>query len=43
MRCGNLSSGTVKNYIFDLMRMISVSSRLEMVLKIKDSGYGQGR
>lgn len=39
----NLSSGTVKNYIFDLMRMISVSSRLEMALKIKDSGYGHGR
>ncbi|KQQ40273.1 hypothetical protein ASF61_05715 [Duganella sp. Leaf126] len=36
----NLSSGTVKNYIFDLMRMISVSSRLEMALKIRDSGYG---
>ncbi|TYQ19659.1 UNVERIFIED_ORG: two-component system nitrate/nitrite response regulator NarL [Zoogloea ramigera] len=35
----NLSSGTVKNYIFDLMRMISVSSRLEMALKIRDSGY----
>lgn len=35
----NLSSGTVKNYIFDLMRMISVNSRLEMAIKIKDSGY----
>lgn len=35
----NLSSGTVKNYIFDLMRMISVNSRLEMAMKIKDSGY----
>ncbi len=35
----NLSSGTVKNYIFDLMRMTSVNSRLEMAMKIKDSGY----
>lgn len=35
----NLSCGTVKNYIFDLMRMISVSSRLEMAMKIKESGY----
>jgi DNA-binding NarL/FixJ family response regulator len=39
----NLSSGTVKNYIFDLMRMISVSSRLEMALKIRDSGYRHGQ
>lgn len=39
----NLSSGTVKNYIFDLMRMTSVSSRLEMAMKIKDSEYGRNR
>ncbi|MET0267707.1 MAG: helix-turn-helix transcriptional regulator, partial [Duganella sp.] len=37
----NLSCGTVKNYMFELMRITAVSSRLEMAMKIRDSGYGQ--
>ncbi|MBI3774838.1 MAG: hypothetical protein HY273_04670 [Gammaproteobacteria bacterium] len=30
----NLSYGTVKNYLFDLMRLLNVRSRLELVVKI---------
>lgn len=32
----NLSYGTVKNYMFDLMRLLSVRSRLELVAKIRE-------
>lgn len=35
----NLSYGTVKNYTFDLMRMLSVNSRLSMVLELQRHGY----
>lgn len=35
----NLSYGTVKNYMFDLMRLTSVNSRLEMAMKLQRSGY----
>lgn len=35
----NLSCGTVKNYIFDLMRITAVSSRLEMAMKLRARGY----
>ena len=35
----NLSQGTIKNYIFDLMRYMSVESRLELVFKIRLNGY----
>jgi DNA-binding NarL/FixJ family response regulator len=38
----NLSYGTVKNYMFDLMRLLSVKSRLELVTKIRANQY-QGR
>jgi len=31
----NLSYGTVKNYMFDLMRLLSVKSRFELVTKIR--------
>lgn len=34
-----LSYGTVKNYMFDLMRILSVSSRLELAAKIGQLGY----
>lgn len=30
----NLSYGTVKNYVFDIMRIMSVGSRLELVAKM---------
>lgn len=32
----NLTYGTVKNYMFDLMRLLSVRSRLELVAKIRE-------
>lgn len=35
----NLSQGTVKNYLFDLMRYMGVNSRLEIVFKIRTNGY----
>lgn len=35
----DLSYGTVKNYMFDLMRALSVNSRLEMAMKLQQSGY----
>jgi len=35
----NLRYGTVKNYMFDLMRLLSVRSRLELVAKVRGSGY----
>ncbi len=35
----NLSYGTVKNYMFDLMRLLAVNSRLEMATKIRESRY----
>jgi two-component system nitrate/nitrite response regulator NarL len=35
----NLSYGTVKNYMFDLMRLTAVNSRLEMAMKLQRSGY----
>lgn len=35
----NLGYGTVKNYMFDLMRLLSVKSRLELVTKVRESGY----
>jgi len=35
----NLSQGTVKNYLFDLMRYMCVKSRLEIVFKIRSNGY----
>ncbi|WP_035052198.1 response regulator transcription factor [Andreprevotia chitinilytica] len=35
----NLSNGTVKNYMFDIMRLMGVSSRLELAIKVKESGY----
>lgn len=35
----DLSQGTVKNYMFDLMRLMKVSSRLELALKIREQGY----
>lgn len=35
----NLAYGTVKNYMFDLMRLLSVKSRLELVTKVRESGY----
>lgn len=35
----DLSYGTVKNYMFDLMRIMSVNSRLEMAMKLQRSGY----
>ncbi|MFC3374384.1 helix-turn-helix transcriptional regulator [Rugamonas sp. CCM 8940] len=31
----DLSYGTVKNYIFDLMRLLGVKSRLELVTKVR--------
>lgn len=31
----NLSYGTVKNYVFDIMRIMSVGSRLELVAKMR--------
>jgi two-component system nitrate/nitrite response regulator NarL len=34
----NLSYGTIKNYMFGLMRLLSVNSRLEMVLRIQEQG-----
>lgn len=33
-----LSYGTVKNYMFDLMRVFGVNSRLELVVKIRERG-----
>jgi DNA-binding NarL/FixJ family response regulator len=43
----NLSYGTIKNYMFSLMRLLSVNSRLEMVLRIQEQGlfchsHGEG-
>ena len=35
----NLSYGTVKNYMFALMRQMSVRSRLELAMKLQGSGY----
>jgi two-component system nitrate/nitrite response regulator NarL len=35
----NLSQGTVKNYMFDLMRLMQVSSRLELAIKLRSTGY----
>ncbi len=35
----DLSYGTVKNYMFDLMRIMSVNSRLEMAMKLQRNGY----
>jgi DNA-binding NarL/FixJ family response regulator len=35
----NLSQGTIKNYLFDLMRYMNVKSRLELVFKIRLNGY----
>ncbi|PUA27031.1 MAG: hypothetical protein B0W54_19565 [Cellvibrio sp. 79] len=35
----NLSQGTVKNYMFDLMRIMQVSSRLELAIKLRSTGY----
>ncbi|HVK94113.1 MAG TPA: response regulator transcription factor [Noviherbaspirillum sp.] len=35
----NISCGTVKNYMFDLMRLFSVQSRLELAIKIQSSNY----
>lgn len=35
----DLSYGTIKNYMFDLMRIFSVNSRLEMAVKARESGY----
>lgn len=32
----NLSCGTVKNYIFSLMRMMAVRSRLELVARVRE-------
>jgi DNA-binding NarL/FixJ family response regulator len=32
----NLSYGTVKNYMFDLMRLLNARSRLELVAKIRE-------
>jgi two-component system nitrate/nitrite response regulator NarL len=34
-----LSYGTIKNYMFDLMRIFAVNSRLEMAVKARESGY----
>lgn len=34
-----LTPGTVKNYIFDLMRLVGATSRLELAMKVKDLGY----
>jgi two-component system nitrate/nitrite response regulator NarL len=34
-----LSYGTVKNYMYDLMRLMGVVSRLEMALKSREDGY----
>jgi DNA-binding NarL/FixJ family response regulator len=35
----NIGYGTVKNYMFDLMRLFSVKSRLELALKIQSINY----
>lgn len=35
----NLSQGTVKNYMFDLMRIVQVSSRLELAIRLRSMGY----
>ncbi|OWW19064.1 response regulator transcription factor [Noviherbaspirillum denitrificans] len=35
----NLSYGTVKNYMYELMRLFDVVSRLKMALKVRESGY----
>lgn len=35
----NISYGTAKNYMFDLMRLISANSRLELAMKIRESNY----
>jgi len=35
----NLSYGTVKNYMFDLMRILRVRSRLELAVALRKSGY----
>ena len=32
-----LSYGTVKNYMFDLMRLLSVNSRLELTVKLREN------
>jgi DNA-binding NarL/FixJ family response regulator len=32
-----LSYGTVKNYMFDLMRLLSVNSRLELTVKVREN------
>ena len=37
--CLNLSYGTVKNYMFTLMRLTSVRSRLELAIKLRERGY----
>ncbi|WP_426210234.1 response regulator transcription factor [Massilia sp. TWP1-3-3] len=34
-----LTCGTVKNYMFDLMRLLNVSSRLELGAKLRRNGY----
>lgn len=35
----NISYGTAKNYMFDLMRLVSTNSRLELAIKIRESNY----
>lgn len=35
----DLSEGTVKNYMFHLMRLMDVKSRLEMAMRIREKGY----
>lgn len=35
----NLSYGTVKNYMFNLMKQLSVNSRLELAVKVRTSGW----
>ncbi|WP_250458436.1 response regulator transcription factor [Microbulbifer litoralis] len=34
-----LSQGTIKNYVFDLMRLLNVTSRLELALTVREHGY----
>jgi hypothetical protein len=32
----SVNSGTVKNYMFDLMRLLAVNSRLEPTVKLRE-------
>jgi DNA-binding NarL/FixJ family response regulator len=39
----NLSYGTVKNYVFDIMRIMSVGSRLQLVAKMRTDALAWDR